>query len=186
VKRSPSGADHLEVDDQATLTEKAVGEIVQVLPETSVDDAALDAILGQRVPMRMAVSELVEVARAAHGLGLHWTLPGAVEITSILSGDQAEVLEDGLRQLQVETSRRQVIGRLDGLRTKRRIFYLEQDDGSEIQGAIDAEKVDSVLASLNERVLATVEVTVTKTAAGRRGREHFRLVNLAVQSQLGG
>ena len=184
IKRRRSAAGQLPLEDQATLVERALRELVEVLPESEQDDRSLDAILGQRVPVRLAVAEMVAAASRSKGLNLTLRVPGSASVSSVLSTNQAEVLHESLDELTVDRSRRTVVGRLDGLRTRRRLFYLELDDGREISGGIEEDQVPLVQASLNQRVIATLEVTENRTGSGRRGREHFRLISLSVQPEL--
>ena len=184
VPRSTLGDNQLPVADQATMVERAVGELVEVLPEGPEDDVSLDAILGQSASVRVAVEKLVKATRATPGIELELRTPGRSPVASVLSQAQAGVLGDSLGRVREEVERRQHIGRLDGLRTKRRLFYLEDDAGREWSGAIDEDLVGAVQAALNTRVIATVEVTTSRSVSGRRGREHLRLIRLDVMPEL--
>jgi hypothetical protein len=184
VKRQRSVTGQLAVQDQATQTERALHELVEVLPESEQDDSSLDAILGQRVPVRLAVAEIVSAATRSKGLHLTLRMPGSNAVSSVLSRAQAEVLHNSLDELTVHRTRRTLVGRLDGLRTRRRLFYLETDDGREITGGIEEDQVPAVQAALNQRVIATLQVTENRAVSGRRGREHFLLTSLEVQPEL--
>lgn len=180
VPRAAGTADQLPVPDAVTLVERALNELVQVLPENAEDDRSLDAILGQSPAVRLAVEKLVRRAKGLPGVAFRLQAPGRESLRSTLSRDQAVVLDDSLSALVEMTSRRQYVGQLDGMRTKRRLFYLLLDDGREVTGGIDEDLVSDVQAALNARVLATVEVTQSQRASGRVGREHLRLVKLEV------
>ena len=180
VPRSRAAVDELPVEDQQGIAELSLTEIMQILPESTDDFGAMDAVLSHPVPLRLAVSDLVGAAAKTHGLEFTWRVPGSEEIHSIISFDQASELTDALRETGLERTTRRVVGRLDGMRTRRRLFYLEleEPEGSEIWGAFDAELASAVQASIDRPVMATLEVTVSVDAAGRRGRDHYRLIGL--------
>ena len=65
VRRNRTPPNGLNLVDVGTATEAALHELVEVLPETSEDDTALDAILGQSIPVRLAVSALVDATSSS-------------------------------------------------------------------------------------------------------------------------
>ncbi len=143
-----------------SLSEEAARELCELLPAGDNDDASLDAVLAQRTTVRSAVSDLVEAISQTHaGLGLVFTGVGAESTNSQLSTEQADLLRDGLKETRTDRRVEQVVGRLDGVRTRRRIFYLETETGQEIYGAIGSDPVvmDSIRSNLDRRVKATIE-----------------------------
>jgi hypothetical protein len=125
-------ASNLPVNALETLGVRAARELVTVLPSSADDDAALDAVLAQRLTVRNAVNDIVNaVPRKASGLGLQLTPSSGEAVASVLSADQANVLKDSLKETRVDRRVVTVSGRLDGIRTKRRIFYLEPDAGGD-------------------------------------------------------
>lgn len=184
VQRRRAAEGEFGIEDQASMIERALSELVEVLPENPQDDRALDAIIGQRVPVRLAVGQLVAAATRARGLDLTLTIPGHDPVASVLSADQAVVLKDSLAETDVERRVTRLFGRLDGVRTKRRIFYLEDADGKEITGAIDEGRMRDVHDALDQLVQITVEVSRTRTKGGRVGKDHFRLIDLTVHEEL--
>jgi len=162
-----------------TLAERAVRELVSVLPGSTDDDASLDAVLAQRLTVRNAVNDIARaVPQSAAGLGFHMASADGEEIDSVLSQEQATVLKSSLGESRVDRRTVTVAGRLDGVRTKRRIFYLEPDSGPEIHGAIELELMETVRASLDQRIIATLEEERTRTLAGRQSGRLFRLVRI--------
>lgn len=170
-----------------SLSETAALELCELLPTSADDDAALDGILGQRTTVRSAVSDIVSaVNEISTGFSLELTATGLEQVHSSITLDQASVLKDSLRQTRTDKRIQQVVGRLDGLRTKRRIFYFELDSGGEISGAIgaDPELMTNVRANLGSRVIATVESEQVESLAGRRGRPVYLLTGLQAEPTL--
>jgi hypothetical protein len=179
----PSSFDVEVADDFAphveTLAERAVRELVTVLPRSSDDDASLDAVLAQRLTVRNAVGDIANaVPSKARALDFKLTPQSGEPITSVLSAEQARVLKDSLSESRVETRTYTVPGRLDGVRTRRRIFYLEPDSGPEIHGAIDLELLESVRDNLNRHVLARLHEETIRSVGGKRSRPVYRLLEL--------
>jgi hypothetical protein len=70
-------------------------------------------------------------------------------------------------------------GRLDGVRTKRRIFYLETESGAEIHGALDLESsLNDVRENLDRQVVVRLEVEQTQSASGQRSHPRYRLLRI--------
>lgn len=171
----------------ASLSETAARELCEILPGSPEDDAAVDAVLGQRTTVRSAVSDLVEaVTETASGLALDFTTSGAQRVHSQLSTAQAEVLRDNLRETRTDRRTQTMVGRLDGVRTRRRIFYLELETGEEIQGAVgpDEELMTEIRRHLDHRVVATIESERVESMGGRRGRPTYRLIGLSRERTL--
>jgi hypothetical protein len=162
-----------------TLAERAVWELVSVLPRSADDDASLDAVLAQRPTVRNAVNDIAQaVPKRAEGLGFHMTPVSGEAIDSVLSAEQAGVLKSSLSESRVDRRTMTIIGRLDGVRTKRRIFYLEPQSGAEIHGAVDLELMEAVRANLDRQVIATLEEERIRTLAGRRNQPLYRLIKI--------
>lgn len=173
-----------------TRSELAARKLVSSLPSGPQDVDALDAILGASTAVRLAVRDLVEATTqtgAAVGMELTGVEsdPGEMaDLSGLLTRQQAEELKtvfDEIRELKETLT---ITGRLDGERIRRRIFYLEQDDGTEISGAIDEDQVYNVRNNLDRRVEVTLHVTQTVSKAGQRGRKHYRLTDLQIPPHL--
>jgi hypothetical protein len=162
-----------------TLAERAARELVNVLPRSADDDASLDAVLAQRPTVRNAVNDIAQaVPLRADGLGFRMTLVSGEAIDSVLSAEQAGVLKSSLDESRVDRHTITMIGRLDGVRTKRRIFYLEPQSGAEIHGAVDLELMEAVRANLDRQIIATLEEERIRTLAGRRNQPLYRLIRI--------
>jgi hypothetical protein len=162
-----------------TLAERAVRELVTVLPRAADDDASLDAVLAQRPTVRNAVNDIAQaVPKRADGLGFRMVPVSGEAIDSVLSVAQADVLKSSLGESRVDRRTIAVRGRLDGVRTKRRIFYLEPESGPEIHGAVDLDLLEAVRENLDRQVIATLEEERIRTLTGRRNQPLYRLVRI--------
>lgn len=164
----------------ATLAVKAARELVIVLPASAEDDAALDAVLAQRPTVRNAVNDIVRaVPPKADGLDFRLTPSSGEPVSSVLSRDQARILKDSLAELRVDRRQITMAGRLDGVRTKRRIFYLEPESGAEIHGALDLESsLDDIRENLDRHVILRLEVEQTQSVSGQRSQPRYRLLRI--------
>lgn len=163
-----------------TLAVQAARELVTVLPASAEDDAALDAVLAQRPTVRSAVNGIVHaVPPKALGLDFRLTPSSGDPVSSVLSQDQARVLKDSLKEVRVDRRQVTMAGRLDGIRTKRRIFYFEPESGSEIHGALDLEfPLDDIRANLDRQVVVRLEVQHTESVSGQRSQPRYRLLSI--------
>lgn len=164
-----------------SLSQAAALELCSILPSSGEDDAALDALISQRVTVRSAINDIVEaVNETATGLQLELTVMGQEKVHSEVSVDQAGVLRDTLKETRTDRRTEEMVGRLDGVRTRRRIFYLELETGEEIHGAIGPDSIlmAKIREGLDRTVVATIESERVETNAGHRGRPSYRLIGL--------
>ncbi|WP_163513243.1 hypothetical protein [Fodinicola acaciae] len=169
-----------------TLAELAAEELVEILPSTQEDDDSLDAVLGQRKTIRNAVNDIVGAVSSTGTLGLQFVPRVGAPISCVVSSEQAEVLAESLSESQVERRTITMQGRLDGVRTRRRIFYLELDTGRDIHGAIGTDLLEDIRANLDHQVVATLEETRFEAVSGRRTRPSYRLLGLDPVAPLSG
>lgn len=162
-----------------TLGVKAARELVNVLPSSPEDDAALDAMLAQRPTVRNAVSDIANaVPKRASAMGLQLTGSSGEATASVLSADQASVLKENLRETRIDKRVVTMSGRLDGIRTKRRIFYLETESGTEIHGAMDIESLEDIRENLDRQVVVRLEEERIQSFSGRRNQPLYRLIGI--------
>ena len=67
------------------------------------------------------------------------------------------MLKDSLKETRIGRRVLTMTGRLDGVRTKRRIFYLEPLTGGEIHGALDLASLEDIRANLDRQVTVRLE-----------------------------
>ncbi len=163
-----------------SATEAAARVLIELLPSTSEDDTALDAVLAQDVGVRTAVDQVVQAVKDVHA-GLHMKLVDETTIEGLLTHAQADVLGDSLQEIDRVTTTETVEGNLDGLRTQRRIFYLLEGSGREIHGGItpDPSLMEAVRKYVGQDVRATLEKEILVNKAGRRRQPSYRLVSLS-------
>lgn len=169
----------------ATLPEQAAVDLIGLLPTDRADDRAVDAVLARRVTERSAINDLVRAIQDVHaGASFSFTDHVGRTATSVLSQDQAAVLEDALRQTTLDRKTITLTGLLDGMRTHRRLFYLVDEGGREISGGIDTDQLPDVRDHIGEQVVATVEEVTTVAKSGRRSHPSYRLLSLARPGEL--
>lgn len=179
-----SEPDALIHDGIETLSERAVKELCDFLPANGSDDGALDAVLLQRDTVRNAVSDIVNAVGRHAGIGLTLSPTSGDELARSMTTDQARVLQGSLRESREDVGYETVKGRLDGVRTRRRIFYLERDTGATIKGAIAPEEMDEIKLNLDRPVTVRLRVVRTTTIDGRRGRPVYELLRIHSETSL--
>lgn len=181
------GVDPLMPIFEPSLSERAVRELISILPRGASDDVSLDALVARRPTERSAVSDLVDaISTVANGITLNLSAGDDVveENTSTLTLDQAAVLKDSFAEVDTTKEIRKVPGVIDGMRSSRRVFYLDTDDGRTINGAIGTDMIDDVKDAIGRHVTATVEASTIRNKAGRRGRTVYQLISLDVDQTL--
>lgn len=180
----PATEDALINDGLETLSERAVKELCDFLPANGSDDGALDAVLLQRDTVRNAVSDIVNAVTKNAGIGLRLTPTSGEQVARSMTTEQARVLSNSLRETRDAVGYETVSGRLDGVRTRRRIFYLERESGGTIQGAVAPDLLDRIKAYLDRPVTARLRVVRTTTIDGRRGRPVHELLEITPEVNL--
>lgn len=180
----PAPDDALIHDGIETLSERAVKELCDFLPANGSDEGALDAVLLQRDTVRNAVSDIVNAVVKNTGIGLELTPTSGEELTRSMTLDQAKVLHGSLRESREAVGYETVTGRLDGVRTRRRIFYLERESGGTIQGAVSPDLLGQIKENLDRPVTARLRVVRTTTIDGRRGRPVHELLAITPEVTL--
>ncbi|AXB45563.1 hypothetical protein [Amycolatopsis albispora] len=180
----PEPADALIHDGIETLSERAVKELCDFLPANGSDDGALDAVLLQRDTVRNAVSDIVAAVSKNAGIGLQLTTTAGEDVLRSMTTEQARVLRSSLRESREEVGYETVSGRLDGVRTRRRIFYLERESGGTVQGAVAPDLLDEIKLNLDRPVTARLRVVRTTTIDGRRGRPVYELLEITPETSL--
>ena len=169
-------------DETESLSERAMSRLADLLPARDQDDLLQERLLSLRVPSARAVHEVAMVAKSVGGLELSLvTTDDETHVTSVVTYDQADWIEDFLDDQSESVVRQRVKGRLDGMRYKRRMFYLEADGGAEFSGTIDESLVDRVSHLVNEPVNAVLEKVTRTSRAGIEQRPTYRLVGVSEQ-----
>lgn len=167
-----------------SLAEQALTRLAELLPE-SAEDPSLQARLDPlRTPSLRAVHEVAEAAKSMHGLTATLVKDGSRSVESVVTNDQADWIANLLDDERTTVSRISVRGRLDGLRFKRRMFYLEPDKGRDVIGTVDEQWVDPVKSLLNQPVDAILEKVTRVNRAGIQQQPAYRLVGVAAPAAL--
>jgi hypothetical protein len=162
----------------STWAEQAMVEILAVLPEGPEDEAALDAIAVAEPVIRRAVTDLVSGRGQQLDVGFSLERPQGEPLAGRITTDQARALR---RALDIESEERIIEtrrGRLDGLRTKRRIFYLEVPGGQELHGLVDEDLLPVVRDNLDRVVNVRLEVVISRSKSGRVSQRRYHLVGV--------
>ncbi|WP_156042398.1 hypothetical protein [Rhodococcus sp. UNC363MFTsu5.1] len=174
-----------EVDSQLfyahsveTMAEKAARELIEVLPVSADDQEAVSATFARdRAPLN-AVRDIALAVEQTAGIGMSLTTHLGDQYGSIVTLDQARRISEGLKEgVEMERESIEVTGRIDGMRTRRRIFYLESNTRA-YEGAFENDLVDAVKAHIDRPVIAVLERVRPLKKAGPRGRWSYRLVAL--------
>ncbi|MFB9644126.1 hypothetical protein [Agromyces lapidis] len=179
--------DAMERSPMAHLSENAVLELLGILPEDAGDDQALRALPLRRPQYRSAVKALAASLGPEASISLSMTPTGSTEREhSVLTAKQAREVPELLSGVQDKRDTLTVFGIMDGLRTRRRLFYIEErDSGHEYFGAIeDDAQLASVMEFVGQPVVARIERLVTLRADGTKSHPSYSLISVAPDQRL--
>lgn len=159
-----------------SLGEKSAENLALSLPSSEDDDASLDNALALLDVERNGLYKLSETLRKFRkSIRLGLSLDGAITSEGTLTAEQANVLWENLSDSKPETWQMKVTGRLDGMRSRRRQFFLECDNGTELTGTIEAELVQQMPRYIDKKVTATITAQQLKFNSGRIGKPVYRI-----------
>ncbi|KZS83991.1 hypothetical protein B4U45_18655 [Mycobacterium persicum] len=158
--------------------------MVETLRASTDDEESAKGILGAPRLLRLAIQDISNVAALVpEGLELDLET-SAEEIKSVLTRDRAAKLLTFLGNRDTVEDTETVVGRLDGFRGTRRVFYLIKDDNSEIAGSIEGDLLSTVRNLVGTRVRARVSTTRWRAQNGRLGPKHYGLLDLMPAGEL--
>lgn len=172
------------------LAEEAVRELVNALPESNQDEATLRSLPGRRVAIRSAVATLARAVGATGDVSLALRASDGeqqVEHASVLTKAQAVEVKSLLSTEFTEKTETVIDGILDGMRSRRRLFYIVSEDpteSSEFEGIVDPALLSDVRIALNQRVKARVSKTVIVSGDGSRSHPIYSLISLQIDPRL--
>lgn len=178
---NPAGSDeHLFfVPGAGSVAENASLELVELLPDDADDHEAVEFMLARDRGALGAVRDIISAVQQTAGIGMTVTTHIGNRIESTVTVDQARELGDRLRESnEYERSTITVEGRIDGMRTRRRIFYLETASTG-YEGVFDAELVNAVKTHIDKSVVAIIERVRPLRLTGPRGRWSYRLTGIS-------
>jgi hypothetical protein len=95
----------------------------------------------------------------------------------VLTVDQARLLADSLDAGEIQRERLDVEGRLDGVRTRRRVFYFEGPH-QDYEGGFEQDLAETVKRFIDKPAVAVLERVRQKRKTGVAGRWSYRLLHL--------
>lgn len=165
---------------ESTWAEQAIVELLRILPEDEKDSAALDAIVVADPVVRRAINDLVQGRPSSLQMDFSLDRPIGEPVRGSLSPAQSKVLRAELSEsLEDEVVIELRRGRLDGVRTRRRIFYLEVPGGTELHGLVDEALLPDVLSRLEKTVVVQLQVVTTRARSGRAAQRRYRLIGIS-------
>ncbi len=103
----------------------------------------------------------------------------------MLTVEQAREVPELLSDAQDKKDTLTVYGIMDGMRTRRRLFYIEErDSGHEFYGAIDESQLSTVMDLVGQPVVARIERLVTLRADGSKSHPSYSLISVSPDTRL--
>lgn len=158
------------------FAERAAIELVELLPESATDSDSIEAIPARERASLNAIKDLVDAVKVTGGISMH-VHASATDRSSVLTRDQAFELSDTLQAGEIERERFDVEGRLDGVRTRRRVFYFEAP-GRDFEGGFELDLAETVRAFIDRPAIAKLERVRRRRVTGAAGRWSYRLLHL--------
>ncbi len=167
--------------ERGSWAEVGAAELLRALPESPNDDASIESLVSASPVIRRAVADLI-MNRANPGIDLSFKLErrSGEPVSAFLSVAQAKVLASRLAEVQEEREIIRMAGRLDGVRTRRQIFYFEPAGGSpaEIHGFVDESLVQAVKQHIDSNVQVALESFILRSPSGKRSQRRYRLIEV--------
>lgn len=159
--------------------EVGVVELIRALPENDTDDESIDSIGAASPVIRRAVADLIsEHPESQPSLSISVRRFTGETLQSTVTPQQASFLREKLAVAREERGILRLRGRLDGLRTRRQIFYLEIEGGREIHGYVDESLMPAVKSNLDEEVEVELETFVIRARSGKASQKQYRLIRV--------
>jgi hypothetical protein len=176
---NPDVVDPVLIGDHpvALQAERAALELAALLPETADDTDSVQAMPARERASLNAIRDIVQVVRETGDIAMH-VVTHEEERNSVLTSAQAQTIAEDLSEPEVETDIKVVNGRLDGVRTRRRVFYFETIDGRTFEGGFEQDLSPIVKRFLDEPATAVIQRVRFKTKTGVAGRWSYRLLEL--------
>jgi len=163
----------------SSYAETALDRLANVLPEAADDSAMGERLNGLEPRTARAVLEVAEAAKRVQGLSMSYRSDKTAEpVDAVMTTAQARDIEDLLSDSSEQVEPAAFTGTLDGMRMKRRAFYLELDNGTSVSGVIDEDAIEDAKQLIDQRVHAVMQ-KVTRTTRGQRTlKPTYRLLSV--------
>lgn len=177
---SPANAEThlLYLPSVETAAERATTELIEMLPGSEDFPHFSTTILARDRAARNAVQDIASAVQETSGISMKITTHVGENFHSIVTPNQASEISKELKNsAEVERDTITVDGRIDGMRTRRRIFFLETPT-TDYEGAFEVDLVDDVKRYIDQPVTATIERVRPLKKTGPRGRWSYRLIGI--------
>lgn len=161
---------------RALVAERAAVELAELLPETATDTDSIQAMPARDRASLNAIKDLVDAVSRTTGISMH-VHASTSDRASVLTRDQAKELSDTLVASKMERERIEVSGRLDGVRTRRRVFFFEGPH-SDYEGGFEQDLAETVKKFIDKPAVAILERVRHRRVTGVAGRWSYRLIHL--------
>ncbi|WP_143173357.1 hypothetical protein [Nocardiopsis flavescens] len=158
--------------------EVGLAELIRALPEGENDDASIESLMGASPVVRRAVADLVFKLNSDIEIGFQFKSSSGEKIVSRVTPVQVRKIAQKLEMTHEDRSVVRMRGRLDGLRTRRQIFYFEPEKAPEIHGYVDESLMSAVRENIDREVDVTLEVVVERSFSGKVSQRHYRLLSV--------
>ncbi|UOE45584.1 hypothetical protein [Agromyces larvae] len=176
--------DIIRGDELTHLAEHAVRELIEALPESGDDYATLEALPGRRQTIRAAIKTLASAVKDTDSISLTLENPGGGAERSVLTVEQAREVPELLSATREEVSEVLVTGLMDGIRTRRRLFYILDDEHQrEYVGSVEPSQLGLVQGVMGSIVEARLRKVVQVKADGSRSHPTYALRSLSTQQE---
>jgi hypothetical protein len=168
-------------DAPTTWAEMALAHLVNTLPDDdTLSEAAQGAILASNTTLRAGLALIARsVERTGSDLTMTLRRPARQATRARLGRTTARLVLALAEEPVTVTEHERHEGVLDGMRTRKRMFWLVLDSGEEISGGVPEHLLDTVRANMGSRVSADVDVTRIGPE-GRLGRPRYVLRSIGL------
>lgn len=170
------------------LAERAMRDFIQVLPADNDDMRTIEALPSRREGTRSAVAEFAKAVEETGTVTLALSSGNDPDETSVLTREQAHQVPDLLSSTRSEVEELVIVGELDGWRTRRLLFFINEDEdkgGREYQGSVERDQLPILQQAMGQRVSARVRRTIFVHGDGSRSRASYSLIALDVAPEIG-
>ncbi|MET9128017.1 hypothetical protein [Streptomyces sp. NPDC004528] len=166
-------------ESSSTWSEVGVVELIRALPEDEEDERSIESISAASPVIRRAVADLIaDRSESNMRVAISARRFSGELLSSVITPTQARALREELSAVREEREVIRLRGRLDGLRTRRQIFYFETEDGREIHGYVDESLMNAVKQNLDQEVEIAVESFFNRARSGRTTQRKYRLIQV--------
>lgn len=167
-----------------SLGESSARSLTLALPSEESDNATVENSVALLDAERNGLFNLSrDLGRFNRTIKLDLTVNEETGSSGVLTPTHARSMYELLMEARKETWKIEVNGRLDGMRSRRRQFFLEADNRNEIAGTIDPDLLTELPKFIDKRVTASIKCVRMHYASGRTGKIAYRLESIRPLSE---